>query len=82
VIRSGLVATLRSVPGTARPVWPNAQYRRFMRHFGTKGEGKAISAVAHSLAVIIWHVLKEGSRYEEMGADYFARRTDAEARKR
>ena len=60
----------------------SAQYRRFMRRFGTKGEGKAIFAVAHTLVVIIWHVLKEASTYEELGADYFARRTDAEARKR
>jgi transposase len=60
----------------------SAQYRRFMRRFGTKGEGKAIFAVAHTLVVIIWHVLKDGSTYQELGADYFARRTDAEARKR
>ena len=53
-----------------------------MRRFGTKGEGKAIFAVAHTLVVIIWHVLKEASTYEELGADYFARRTDADARKR
>jgi transposase len=60
----------------------SAQYRRFIRRFGTKNEGKAIFAVAHTLIVIIWHVLKEASTYEELGADYFARRTDAEARKR
>ena len=47
-----------------------------MRRFGTKGEGKAIFAVAHTLVVIIWHVLKEASTYQELGADYFARRTD------
>jgi transposase len=60
----------------------SAQYRRFMRRFGTKGEGKAIFAVAHTLLVIIWHVLEEGSTYEELGADYFAHRTDTEARQR
>jgi transposase len=60
----------------------SAQYRRFMRRFGTKGEGKAVFAVAHTLVVIIWHVLKEGATYEELGADYFARHSDAEDRSR
>jgi hypothetical protein len=65
-----------------RSTYLSAQYRRFIRRFGTKNEGKAIFAVAHTLIVIIWHVLKEGSTCEELGADYFARRTDADARKR
>ncbi len=38
--------------------------------------------MAHTLVVIIWHVLKEASTYEELGADYFVGRTDADARKR
>ncbi len=59
-----------------------AQYRRFRRRFGTKGEGKAIFAVAHTLVVIIWHVLHDGSTYEKLGADYFSRRNDAESRRR
>ncbi len=53
-----------------------AQFRRFRRRFGTKGEAKAIFAVAHTLVVIIWHVLAEGRPYDELGADYFDRRND------
>jgi transposase len=59
-----------------------AQYRRFLHRFGKKSEGKAIFAVAHTLVVIIWHVLKESSTYGELGADYFTRRSDTEARQR
>ncbi len=53
-----------------------AQFRRFRRRFGTKGEAKAIFAVAHTLVVIIWHVLAEGRTYHELGADYFDRHND------
>ena len=59
-----------------------AQYRRFLRRMGKKSEGKAIFAVAHTLVVIIWHVLKENVTYEELGADYFDKRNDAQARQR
>lgn len=59
-----------------------AQYRRFLRRFGKKQEGKAIFALAHTLVVIIWHVLSEGCDYEDLGGDYFDRRNDAAARQR
>jgi len=59
-----------------------AQYRRFLRRFGKKAEGKAIFAVAHTLIVIIWHVLNDGTTYRELGPDYFDRRNDAQTRQR
>lgn len=59
-----------------------AQFKRFKRRFGTKGETKVIFAVAHTMIVIVWHILAEGTTYEELGPDYFERRTDAEARQR
>lgn len=60
-----------------------AQYRRFKRRFGTRSEGKAIFAVAHTMIVIVWHLLSAaGATYDELGAGYFDKRTDAEARKR
>ena len=59
-----------------------AQFRRFKRRFGTKGETKAIFAVAHTMIVIVWHVLANNTTYDELGADYFERRTDTEARQR
>lgn len=60
----------------------SAQFRRFCRRFGKKGEGKAIFAVAHTMLVIAWHLLATGTDYEELGADYFARRDDAKTRER
>lgn len=59
-----------------------AQFRRFNRRFGTKGETKAIFAVAHTMIVIVWHVLASDSPYDELGADYFERRINTEARQR
>ncbi|MGH3803163.1 MAG: IS110 family transposase [Pseudonocardiaceae bacterium] len=59
-----------------------AQYRRFLRRFGKKNENKAVVAVAHTLIRVIWHILHDGTRYDDLGADYFDRRHDAAARQR
>ena len=60
-----------------------AQFRRFHRRFGKQGGQKAAIATAHTLVVIIWHVLAETTAYRDLGSDYFTRRTDnPEARKR
>jgi transposase len=59
-----------------------AQFRRFNRRFGTKGETKAIFAVAHTMIVIVWHILDSGCTYDELGADFFERRINTEARQR
>jgi transposase len=45
-----------------------AQYRRLAPRRGKK---RAALAVAHSLLVVIFHMLKTGSSYQELGADYF-----------
>ncbi len=57
-----------------------AQYRRFLRRFGKRNENKATFALAHTLIVIIWHVLSDGTDYNDLGGDYFDRRNDATAR--
>ena len=60
-----------------------AQFRRFHRRFGKKGGKKAATATAHTLIVIIWHVLAEATAYRDLGSDYFTPRIDTpEARKR
>jgi transposase len=48
-----------------------AQYRRLAKRTGRK---KALVAVGHSILVIIYHVLKGHTSYEELGGDYFDRR--------
>jgi len=45
-----------------------AQYRRLAARRGKK---RAILAVAHSLLVVIYHMLKTGSTYKNLGGDYF-----------
>lgn len=47
-----------------------AQYRRLAARRGKK---RALIGVAHSLLRIVYHVLKEGRAYEELGGDYFDR---------
>jgi transposase len=47
-----------------------AQYRRLV---GRRGKKRALVAVAHSLLVVIYHVLKTRSPYADLGADYFDR---------
>ena len=59
-----------------------AQFHRFHRRFGKKGGGKAAIAAAHTLIVIVWHVLHDQSAYRDIGHDYFTRRDQPEAAKR
>jgi transposase len=60
-----------------------AQFRRFQRRFGRRAEGKAIFACAHTLIVMIWHVLAEDDAvFEDLGADWIERRTDTAAHTR
>ncbi|HZY87945.1 MAG TPA: IS110 family transposase [Gemmataceae bacterium] len=47
-----------------------AQYRRLAARRGRK---RALVGVAHSLLHIVYHVLKDGRVYEELGGDYFDR---------
>jgi transposase len=53
-----------------RHVTRNGGYR------SAAAKGKAIVTVAHAVLVIIWHVLATGRPYDDLGADYFDRRSD------
>ena len=46
----------------------SAQYHRLARRLGKL---KAAIAVAHSLLVIIYHILRDKKPYRDLGADYF-----------
>ncbi len=50
-----------------------AQYEQVKRRRGHK---KAIGAVAHSILVASYHILKDDVPYHDLGGDYFARRAD------
>ena len=59
-----------------------AQFRRFARRFGKKHENKAIVAVAHTMLVMIWHMLTTETDYVELGVDYFDRHVNTHAQTR
>jgi transposase len=54
---------------------------QFFRIAARRGKKRALVAVAHTILVIAWHVLKSGATYEELGGNYFEQR-QAEALKR
>lgn len=49
---------------------------RFGGYRNKTAKKKAIIAVAHTLILIIWHVLTEGVPSTDPGADFCTRRTD------
>jgi len=59
-----------------------ARYHRLVLRFGgyrsPAAKKKAIIAIAHTLIVIVWHVLTTGKTYTDLGPDYYTRRLDPE----
>jgi transposase len=55
----------------------SAQYYRLAGRLGRK---KALIAVAHSLLIIIYHVLENDQSYTELGGDYFDRQQTEQQR--
>jgi transposase len=53
---------------SSRDSYLAAQYHRLG---GRRGKKRAVVAVAHSLLVIIYHVIKDRLDYRDLGADYF-----------
>jgi len=66
------------------PGRPQAKFHRLVRKFGgprNKGAQKrAIIAIAHALLKIAYSVLKTGTPYQDLGADFYTSRESAEAR--
>jgi transposase len=56
-----------------------AQYARIK---GRHGHNKAIVAVAHSILVIVYHLLERDQPYNELGGDYFIERQQKDAYQR
>ena len=44
-----------------------SQYRRLV---GRRGKKRALIAVGHSILVILYYLLKEGTEYADLGADF------------
>ncbi|MDP7724178.1 IS110 family transposase [Mycobacterium sp. TY814] len=58
-----------------------ARFRRLHRRFGKAGGKKAAVAIAHTILVIVWHVLHDEVAYTDLGADFYAERNDPDFHK-
>lgn len=68
-LRTALVECSWSVT-RAKDTYLCAQFRRISRRRGPK---KAALAVAHSILVAVYYILRDGVPYRELGSDYFDR---------
>lgn len=57
----------------------SAQYHKLARRMSKK---KALVAVAHTILVIVYQVLKKGEKYKELGGDYLDKRNQEHKSKR
>lgn len=71
-LRRALVEAARAGARTKHSYY-SAQYARIARR---RGPNKAAVAVANSMLSTVWHLLSNGSFYDDPGADYFERRHD------
>src|SRR5215510_5569619 len=59
-----------------------ARYHRLVRRFGGEknpaAKKKAITAIAHTLLKVAYQVLKSGTPYQDLGADFYTRRESPE----
>ena len=69
-LRSALVQAARAAARTTG-TYLNAQYHRLAAR---RGDKRAILAVAHSILVIIFNMLRNNTRYKDLGTEYFDKR--------
>jgi transposase len=69
-LRSALVEASWGAART-RETYLSAQYHRLAARRGGK---RAAVAVAHSILVIVYHLLRDGTTYQELGGNYFDER--------
>jgi len=62
-----------------RNTYLSAQYHRIAARRGSK---RAAVAVAHTILVIAYHILRRGTTYQELGGEYFDRRSQDQLVKR
>lgn len=68
-LRSALVEAARAASHTQ--TYLGAQYRRLAARRGAR---RAAMAVAHSILLIVYHLLRNGGTYEDLGVNYFDQR--------
>ena len=67
LLKSTLVVAANSAV-TCKKSYFYSQYQRIMTHRGKK---KALVAVAHSILIAIYHILKDGVPFRDLGANYY-----------
>lgn len=67
------------VAGHLKNTYFSAQYSRIAAR---RGKNRATVAVAHSILVIVYHMLKTNTPYHELGPDYFEQRRKTEILKK
>ena len=73
-LRTALVEAAQAAAHT-KDTYLRAQYEQIKRRHG---HNKAIVAVAHSILVAAYYILRDDVPYQDLGADYFTRRSDPE----
>ena len=73
-LKSALVQAAHAA-GRTKDNYLAAQFRRLAARRGKK---RAAIAVAHSILVIAYHMLRNGTEYRELGGDYFDKRNQAQ----
>jgi transposase len=57
----------------SKDTYLNSQYRRIAAR---RGKNRAVVAVGHTILVICYHMIKNRTKYEDLGADFFNRRNE------
>lgn len=78
-LRAALVEAAQAAAHMKQPTSLAAQYRRVAARRGAK---RAAVAVAHSLLVMIYHMLSRHEPYHDLGGDYFEERDRLERERR
>lgn len=71
VLRSVLTQAASAIARVREPNYLTAQYRHLV---GRRGKNRAKVAVAHSIIVVAYHMMKRHEPYQDLGGDYYDRR--------
>jgi transposase len=72
-LKRALIESAKSASKT-KDTYLAARYRRIARR---RGKNRATVAVAHSILVVLWHLMADPElEYHDLGADYYDRRQD------
>jgi transposase len=77
-LRKGLTEAARAAART-KNTYLGAQYRRLASR---RGRNRACGAVAHSILTIGYHLVRDGTTYQELGANYYDERERSHVERR